>query len=296
MKLPFRTDPWDPAREVLLSDGAWGTELQRLGLPLGSPPDEWNLSEPERVASVARAYVEAGASIVETNTFGSSRINLARHGLADRAEEISRRGAELTAREASGRALTAGSIGPCGRLLASGEVGEQELFDAFAEQARGLAAGGADWIVVESMIDVAEMRIALRAAREASRLPVAASMTYDPAPGGCRTMMGNSVAECVRAAEDAGAAIVGSNCGHGIDSFAALVREIKASTRLPIWVYANAGLPRVVAGKAIYDMPAEAYADAAMGLVEAGASIVGGCCGTTPQFIRAMARRLREKR
>lgn len=296
MKLPFRSQPWDPTREVLVSDGAWGTELQRLGLPIGSMPDAWNLTDPDRVASVARAYVEAGAVIVETNTFGASRIGLSRHGLADKTAEINRRGAEITAREANGKALTAGSIGPCGRLLASGEVAEAELYDAFAEQAGALASGGAQWIVVESMIDLAEMSIAVRAAREATGLPVASSMTYDPSGSGFRTMMGNSVADCVRSAQEAGAAIVGSNCGHGIDTFPLLVRELCTCTSLPVWVYANAGLPRVVSGRAVYDMPVDAYAEAALRLVAEGASIVGGCCGTTPEFIRAIARRLREKR
>jgi 5-methyltetrahydrofolate--homocysteine methyltransferase len=296
MKLPFRREPWDPAREPLVSDGAWGTELQRLGLPLGAMPDAWNLTEPALVASVARAYVEAGAVVVETNTFGSTRINLLRHGLEGKVRELNRRGAELTARETRGRALTAGSIGPCGRLLASGEVGEQELTDAFAEQAASLRDGGAEWIVVESMIDAREMRIAVRAAREASGLPVAASMTYDPAGRSFRTMMGDTVEACVRLAVEAGAVIVGSNCGHGIQTFAPLVREIARATSLPVWVYANAGLPRVVDGRAVYDADPEAYAAAALELVEAGASIVGGCCGTTPAFIAAIGRRLELRR
>jgi len=296
MKLPFRSEPWDPGREVLVADGAWGTELQRLGLPLGSLPDEWNLSVPERVASVARAYVDAGAQIVETNTFGSSRVALARHGLGERASELNRRGAELTAHEARGRAVTAGSIGPSGRLLASGEVGEQELHDAFAEQAAALRAGGAEWIVVESMIDLREMVIAVRAARESSGLPVAASVTYDPAGASFRTMMGNTIGECVEAAVKAGASIVGSNCGHGIETFALLVRELVAASPVPVWVYANAGLPRLEGGKAVYDMRPEQYAEAAMGLVDLGAAIVGGCCGTTPEFIRAINGKLALRR
>lgn len=313
MSLPYRGAPWDSDSEVLLSDGAWGTELQRRGLPMGALPDEWSLSCPERVAEVARSYVEAGARVVETNTFGASRISLARHGLDHRAEELNERAAALTAREARGAALTAGSIGPSGKLMAMGEVSEQELQDAFAEQARGLAAGGAEWIVVESMFDAAEMVIAVRAAKEATGLPIAASMTYNPQvvrradrsesaadpqvvrraeETSYRTMMGDTVADCARRAEEAGATILGTNCGHGVETFPDLVRQLRACTRLPVWVYANAGLPRVVDGKAVYEMAAEAYANAALVLADCGASIVGGCCGTTPAFIRAMAQRL----
>jgi 5-methyltetrahydrofolate--homocysteine methyltransferase len=149
---------------------------------------------------------------------------------------------------------------------------------------------------VESMIDLREMSMAVRAAVEATHLPVAASVTYNPAGGSFRTMMGDTVAACVRAAEDAGAVIVGSNCGHGVETFTGLVREIRACTKLPVWVYANAGLPRVVNGQAVYDMAADTYAEAALRLVDEGASIVGGCCGTTPEFIKAIARRLAERR
>ena len=229
---------------VLVADGAWGTEFFKRGLMQGSPPDEWNLTHPEIVRDITREYLEAGADIVLTNTFGANRFRLEPHGLSGRVAEINaaRRGHRAGGPPAD-RALVAGDIGPSARFLALGEVTTDELYEVFAEQARALAAAGVDWIVVESMTDVEELAVAVRAAVETARLPVVASMTYNRTPKGYRTMMGNTPETCVMRAEEAGASLIGANCGSGIEDYVPLAPLLRQMTRLPLWVKANAGHP-----------------------------------------------------
>ncbi len=275
---------------MLLADGAWGTELFKRGLMQGSPPDEWNLTHPEIVQEIAREYRDAGAQVILTNTFGASRLRLESHGLAEQAREINLRGARL-AREALGTdTLVAGDIGPSGRMLTLGEVSREELAAAFAEQARALRDGGVDWIVVESMSDAEEMEVAVQAARDAAGVPVVASMTYNRTPKGFRTMMGNSPETCVRKAESAGAALIGANCGTGIEDYVPLAPVLRALTALPVWVKANAGVPQIVGGKVTFPLTPEQYASYVPALVESGVDVIGGCCGTDPRFIREVGR------
>ncbi len=255
----------------------------------GSPPDEWNLTHPDIVRDITREYCEAGADIVLTNTFGANRFRLEAHGLSARTKEINATAAAL-AREAAGKAtLVAGDIGPSARLLALGEVGDGDLSDVFFEQAAALGAAGVDWIVVESMTDVEEMAIAVRAAVRATGLPVVASMTYNRTPRGYRTMMGNTPETCVQRAEEAGAALIGANCGSGVEDYVPLAPVLRSLTRLPLWVKANAGIPQIVSGKVSYPLTAEQYASYVPALVAGGVDVIGGCCGTDPGFIRAMA-------
>jgi 5-methyltetrahydrofolate--homocysteine methyltransferase len=274
--------------DVLLADGAWGTELFKRGLMQGSPPDEWNLTHPDIVRDITREYCEAGADIVLTNTFGANRFRLEPHGLSARVKEINGTAAAL-ARDVAGSAkIVAGDIGPSGRFLALGEVAAEELSDAFLEQAAALGNAGVDWIVVESMTDIEEMAIAVRAAVEATGLPVVASMTYNRTPRGYRTMMGNTPETCVERAEEAGAAIIGANCGSGIEDYVPLAPVLRALTRLPLWVKANAGIPQIVSGRVSYPLTAEQYASYVPALVAGGVDVIGGCCGTDPGFIRWM--------
>ena len=289
--------PWNRGERPLLADGAWGTELLRRGMKSGDSPERYNLEEPDIPKEIALSYLEAGSDIILTNTFGGNKIRLARHGLAGRAAEINRVGAALSAEavemhaaRANGpEAAVAGDIGPCGKLQQMGEVSGQELFDAFAEQAAALKEGGARWIVIETMSDVAEMATAVRAAVQASALPVVASMTYArTANGEYRTMMGNSPQECVRAAVEAGAALVGANCGSGIEAYVDLSRELCAISPVPVWIKANAGVPVLNDGIVSYPLTAASYAAFVPPLLAAGVAVVGGCCGTTPDFIRAM--------
>jgi len=294
--IPFGSGLWDPAQKCLLADGAWGTEFMKLGLAQGDSPELWNLEQRERVLSVARAYFRAGSDIVLTNSFGGSRLQLERHGLADKTRELNRRAAEITAaaaKEASSPdrpLIVGGDIGPCGKLFVMGEVEESALFDSFAEQAEALKEGGANWLVIETMIDLSEMEVAVRAAA-ATGLPVVASMTYEKTAVGYRTVMGNSPEDCVAAATGAGAALIGANCGSGIDSYIELARTLRALTDKPVWIKANAGLPEIVDGKTVYRMSPESYASYLPALLETGVNVVGGCCGTSPAFI-ALARKL----
>ncbi len=277
---------------VLVADGAWGTEFFKRGLMQGSPPDEWNMTHPEIVRDVTRDYVDAGAEVVLTNTFGANRFRLEPHGLSARVREINTAAATIATEVAGGKAIIAGDIGPCARFLALGEVTAEELYDVFAEQAGALAEAGVDWFVVESMSDVEEMAIAVRAAWETAHLPVVASMTYNHTPKGYRTMMGNPPEVCVKRAEEAGAALIGANCGSGIEDYVPLAPILRGLTKLPLWVKANAGIPQIVAGKVAFPLSAEEYASFVPSLIEDGVEVIGGCCGTDPDFIRAIARKV----
>jgi 5-methyltetrahydrofolate--homocysteine methyltransferase len=289
--MQIRGAQWERG-SVLVADGAWGTELFKRGLMQGSPPDEWNLTHPEIVREVTREYLESGADIVLTNTFGANRFRLEPHGLSDRVQEINTRAAAIAREVAADRALVAGDIGPSARFLTMGEVTPEELYDVFAEQARALAAAGVDWIVVESMTDVEEMAVAVRASVETARVPVVASMTYNRTPKGYRTMMGNTPDTCVKRAEEAGASLIGANCGSGIEDYVPLAPLLRAMTSLPLWVKANAGIPQIVAGKVVYPLTAEEYAAYVPALVSSGVDVIGGCCGTDPGFVRAIRGRI----
>jgi methionine synthase I (cobalamin-dependent) len=279
------------AARPIVTDGAWGTELQARGLPLGDFPDAWNLTQPERVAEVAGAYVDAGSRVILTNTFGANRVRLAETPLADRVAEINRAGVAISQRAAAGRALVFASIGPSGKMLLSGEVSADELHGAFAEQARALALGGADGLVVETMADMEEAKLAVTAAR-ATGLPVVACMVFDSGRDKDRTMMGVAPEQAAQELAAAGADVIGANCGQGIAGFVDICRRLNAATDRPIWIKANAGLPDLVDGRPVYRTTPETFADHVPALLAAGACFLGGCCGTNPQFIQAVKDRL----
>jgi 5-methyltetrahydrofolate--homocysteine methyltransferase len=256
----------------------------------GSPPEEWNITHPDIVRDITRDYVEAGADIILTNTFGANRFRLEAHGLSGKVREINIRAAELAREVVGQRALVAGDIGPSGRIMAMGEVTSEDLAAAFTEQARALLDGGVDWIVVESMADAEEMEIAVRAASDAAGVPVVASMTYNRTPRGYRTMMGNSPETCVRKAESAGASLIGANCGTGIEDYVPLAPVLRGLTSQPLWMKANAGVPQLVGGRVTYPLTPEQYASFVPALIEAGVDVIGGCCGTDPRFIREVGK------
>ncbi len=272
---------------VTVADGAWGTELDKLGCPPGYCREEWNVSQPDRVHQVAEAYVTAGAQIILTNTFSGNRITLAKHGYGEKVRDFNRAGARISKQAASNKALVFGSIGPTGKMVLMGEVGEDELFEVFKEQAEALAEGGADALVVETMTELAEVCTAVRAAKETG-LAVAASMTYDSGKDKTSTMMGVTPEQAVEALLAAGADIIGCNCGIGIENYIQVAAKMRAVTDVPIWVKANAGLPEIEGDKVVYRMTAKEFAQKARQLVKAGANIVGGCCGTSPEFIAAL--------
>jgi len=276
----------------VITDGAWGTRLQLRGLETGACPDEWNLSHPGEVEAVARSYVEAGSQVILTNTFGANRLTLARHDLANKVAAINRAGVEISRRAAGDRARVFASMGPSGVMLMMGQTTPDEVQDAFAEQAEALADAGADAVVLETFSDPAEIVLAIAAVRQVG-LPVVACMTFDSGKEHDRTLMGTTPEQAAAKLTEAGADVIGSNCGQGIEGFVKIARRLHAATDRPLWIKPNAGLPQLIDGKPVYRQTAAQFADFVPALIEAGASFVGGCCGTSPEFIAAIKRKVR---
>jgi methionine synthase I (cobalamin-dependent) len=276
----------------VVTDGAWGTQLQVRGLSLGAFPDSWNLEQPDQVEAVARAYVEAGSQIILTNTFGSNRLRLAEAGLSNQVAPLNRQGVQISRRAAGDRARVFASIGPTGKMLLSGDTTTNELQAVFEEQVTALAEAAPDAFVVETMSDVEEARIAVAAAHRTG-LPVVACMVFDSGRDRDRTMMGATPEQVADAVASAGADVLGANCGQGPAAFVPICRRLRAASHLPIWIKPNAGLPEMVDQRAVYRTTAAEFTDHAQSLVAAGAHFLGGCCGTTPDFIRALVAQLR---
>jgi methionine synthase I (cobalamin-dependent) len=275
----------------VVTDGAWGSLFLSLGLEPGELGDAWNLSHPDRVEAVPRAYVEAGSRVILTNTFRSNRITLARYGLAEKLEEINRTGVEISRRAAAGRARVFASLGSTGKLLLTGETTPEELSAVFSEQVQILASAGADAIVIETMSDLAETVLAVQAAR-ATGLPVVACMVFDTGKNKDRTLMGATPEQVAAELAAAGADVIGANCGQGIAGYIPICRRLRAATDRPLWIKPNAGLPEIVDGRTVYRTTPEEFAAHIPALLEAGASFIGGCCGTTPDFIRVIVGKL----
>ena len=280
---------------VILADGAMGTMLFEAGLQFGDPPERWNLEVPERVRAVHRGYLEAGARLILTNTFGSNRFRLGLHGLENRVAELNLAGA-LIARaevEAAGTgALVAGDIGPSGSILAPlGETTFDEAAAGFAEQARALIKGGVDVVWIETMSALEEMRAAVEGVRQVSPdFPILTTMTFDTRG---HTMMGVSPEQAVTALRSWGAAAVGGNCGNGPEEILGVLQKMHAvAPEVVLVAKANAGLPTLVQGRAAYGATPEVMGDYARAAAGLGARIIGGCCGTTPAHLRSMAEAL----
>lgn len=272
--------------KVLVSDGAWGTFLQQKGLKPSECPEEWNITHPEEVLDIAKSYIDAGSDMVETNSFGGSSFKLEKYKLAEKAFELNKAAAEIS-KKAAGNKFVLGSIGPTGKILMMGEVTEEQLYDAFKEQALGLEAGGADAIMIETMTDLDEARIAVKAAKENTKLEVFCTMTFEKTvTGEFRSMMGVSPTEMVGTIIAAGADLIGANCGNGIAGMVGIVEEIrKANAEIPILVHANAGMPIYENGQTVFPETPDEMAALIPKIVNAGANVVGGCCGTTPEHI-----------
>jgi len=276
----------------VITDGAWGTQLQALGLPAGASPDEWNLSHPDKVRQVAASYVEAGSQIILTNTFQANRYALEKSGLADKTAEINRAGVRISREAAGEKARVFASIGPSGKLLFMGQVSESELLQTYREQAQAIASESPDAIVIETMSDLAEAKLALAAAKETG-LPVVACMVFDAGKNKDRTMTGVTPEQAVEELAAAGADAVGANCGTGIEAYIAVCKRMAEATNLPVWIKPNAGTPEIEAGKIVYRTSPEHFAEQAKQLVAGGATFIGGCCGTNPDFIRRLRQTLK---
>jgi methionine synthase I (cobalamin-dependent) len=271
-----------------LTDGAWGTEFQRLGAALGVCTDEWNIIKPESVRQIAASYVQAGSRVILTNTFRANSISLTQYGLQESFEAINRAAVKLSRQAAGNSAMVFASIGPSGKMLLTKEVTAEQLKNAFSQQALALAAEGPDAILIETMTDLAEARIAAAAALE-TNLPVIVSLVFDSGKNRDRTIMGTTPEQAATALTSDGVHAVGANCGVGIREFIPVCKRMAAATSLPIWIKPNAGLPEMLGGVAHYKITPEEFAAAAPELIAAGATFLGGCCGTTPQFIRELA-------
>ncbi|MFH0991925.1 MAG: homocysteine S-methyltransferase family protein [bacterium] len=272
----------------IITDGAWGTQLQQRGLKPGECPDLWNLTKPEAIEAVARSYVKAGSRIILSNTFGANRIMLASHGAEAKTGEINRAGASLSRKAAGSETLVFTSMGPTGKLLMTEEITEEEMSAAFNEQAQALAEGGAQGIVVETMSDLQEAVIAARAAKSTG-LPVIVSMVFDSGLHHDRTMMGNSPEEVVEQLEAIDVDALGANCGMGVEHFLSICKSLRSLTALPIWIKPNAGMPEIVNGKIAYRALPEQFSSYTKEIVAAGANFIGGCCGTNANFITKLA-------
>jgi 5-methyltetrahydrofolate--homocysteine methyltransferase len=275
--------------KVLVSDGAWGTFLQKKGLKPGECPELWCVERRAEVLDVARSYIDAGADMIESNSFGGSRFKLEHFGLADRASQVNEAAAQISREAAGPSKWVIASIGPTGKMLVTGEVTEDDLYAAFKEQAVALAKGGADALCIETMSATDEAAIAIRAARENTGCEVICTFTFQKgAKGQYRTMMGVSPTKAAQEAVQAGAHIIGPNCGNGMEQMIEIVKEMRAAAATPILVHANAGLPKNVNGVDVFPESPDEMAARVKAIVGAGANIVGGCCGTTPAHIRAV--------
>ena len=276
-------------KKVLISDGAWGTMLQARGLTSDDCPEEWNVSHAEDVQAVAAEYAAAGSDLVLTNTFGGSATKLAKLGYADRVAEFNRAGAQNSLLGAPG-ALIAGSVGPTGEFLQPlGTATPEEMEAVFSQQIAALLDAGLKVICVETMTAVDEAVCAVRAARKLDAdIDIIATFTFDPTPNGYKTMMGADPKQVAEELPAAGANIIGANCGNGIKQMIEITAEFRKHTDLPILIHANAGLPELVDGQTVFRQTPETMSGMTRTLIDAGANIIGGCCGTTPAHIAAM--------
>lgn len=280
--------------EVLVSDGATGTYLQQHGLEPGGCPEEFNASRPDVVRGMARAYFEAGSDLVLTNSFGGSRFMQKKYGYEDRVREFNMLAAQHARSQTPDGRYVVGSVGPTGEFLEPlGQVSSEEMLDAFVEQITALEAGGADAVDIETMTAIEESTLAIRAAKDNTGLTVIATMVFDKGPRGFFTMMGVTPERAAKELRSAGADIVGVNCGNGIDAMIDLAREMRQHTDGYMLVHANAGIPAIKGGEIVYPESPDYMAERFRVLVDEGVNIVGGCCGTGPEHIRALTKALR---
>ncbi len=283
---------------VLVSDGAWGTFLQNKGLKTGECPELWNDSHPDDIVDIGRAYIDAGADIILTNSFGGNAIKLKHYQLDDRAAELNEKAAVLARQAAGSEKYVLGSVGPTGKILMMGDVSEDELYQAFAIQTAALAKGGVDAILVETMSALDEANLAIKAAKENTALPVICTFTFERTSDNTyRTMMGVSPTQMAEAVLSAGVSVIGTNCGNGMARMVDIVKEQRAAApEVLILVHANAGSPVIKDGKTVFPETPHETASYVNAVIDAGATIVGGCCGTTPEHITAIAQVVKERR
>ncbi|MDH7499189.1 MAG: homocysteine S-methyltransferase family protein [candidate division NC10 bacterium] len=274
----------------IVSSGAIGTLIQDRGLPSGETSELWNLRQPEEVAAIYHSFWEAGAELIGTNTFGANRIKLARFGLQDQAYDLNLKGAQIARRNLPDSCLIFGSAGPTGELLAPlGPLSREEVYAAFREQSLALAEGGVDVLCFRTMSDLEEIRIAISSAKENTHLPVIATMSFSLGQRGYRTMMGVDPEAAVQGLRLAGADVIGSNCGQGIEEMAGLMAEMRRLDSGYLAAQPNAGKPQLIEGKSVYAQAPREFASRVPDLLQLGINLMGGCCGVGPEHIREVA-------
>jgi 5-methyltetrahydrofolate--homocysteine methyltransferase len=273
---------------VLVADGAMGTMLMQRGLKAGECPERMNLEHPDILEKIARLYIEAGADIIQTNTFGASPLKLASYSLADKTELINARAVQIARKAVKDGAFVYASCGPSGKLLKPyGDLDPADLFENYRRQIDVLIAEGVDMICFETMSDINELTTAIKAAKSvSSTIPIGASMTFDQTPRGFYTIMGTSIEQAAETLANAGADIIGSNCGNGIVNMVAIAAEFRNHTSLPLIIQANAGLPELKGDAAVYPETPEFMGNEIKKLFNYNVNIIGGCCGTTPAHIK----------
>jgi len=276
--------------KILISDGAWGTFLQQKGLLPGECPEEWNISHYQDVFDIAKSYIDAGSDIIESNSFGASRIKLAHYGLEREAFTINRIAVEISRKAAGEDKFVIASMGPTGKIPMMEEIPTADFYNAFKEQAIAFSEGGADAVCIETMADPQEAIIAIKAVKENTPLTCICTFTFDrTASGEYRTIMGTSPEIAGENAVKAGADIIGTNCGNGIEGMVEIVHIFRnIFPEIPILVHSNAGVPIHNGSETIFPESPDFMAEKVVHLADAGANIIGGCCGTTPEHIKAM--------
>jgi 5-methyltetrahydrofolate--homocysteine methyltransferase len=283
--------------KILVSDGAWGTFLQKKGLKPGECPESWNIARSGDVFEIAKSYIDAGANMIETNSFGGSVFKLQAYGLGNNLYELNRAAAEISRKAAGPHKNVLGSIGPTGKMILMGDVSFDELYEAFKVQAIALADGGADTLIVETMTDIEEAIAAVKACKENTNCEIICTMTFDKtSEKAYHTIMGVSPDQMLGEIVSAGASIIGANCGNGMKDMIEITEIIRtANHHIPILIHANAGLPIFRDGQTFFPESPEEMAAYVDQLIKAGANIIGGCCGTTPEHIRLIARAVAQK-
>ncbi len=277
--------------QTLIADGATGTMLMAAGLPAGTPPEVWNIEQPDQIISLHSAYMQAGSQIILTNTFGGSRIKLAKAGFADRSRQYNQAAAQLAHQAAGQNAYVGGDIGPTGELMAPmGTLTYESALDAFSEQAAALAEGGVDVIWVETMSDLDEARAAIKAARSVTSLPVFCSLSFGRRG---RTIMGVTPKQAALELWPLGLSAIGANCGEGLEMIPDVLTQMRAALPQAVLIAKpNAGLPKVVQDTTVYDVEPPEFADKMLGFIDFGAQVVGSCCGSNPTYIAELAHRI----
>lgn len=277
--------------KLLTSDGAWGTYLFKKGLPSGSCPEEWNLTHYDDVFDIAKSYVIAGSDIISTNSFGSNVFKLTQYNLQTKLSEICQTAAEISRKAAGAQKIVMASLGPTGKFLIMGDVTGDDLYNSFKQQAIAFEKGGADAVCIETFYALDEAELAIKAVKENTSLEVICTFTFDKSESGYKTLMGVSPQQMVESLIAYGADIIGANCGSGFEVMVEIVRLIReVSRKIPIMIQANAGLPIFENNILVYSETPEKIKEIIPKLIDTGANIIGGCCGTTPEHIKVISK------